>query len=59
MSVVDESLHSEEEPVRTSAMAARELFDDLDAGFTHALSESKRVVALGSEQSAVISHGKG
>lgn len=40
-------------------MAARELFDDLDAGFTHALSESKRVVALGSEQSAVISHGKG
>lgn len=49
VSVLDESLQAEEEPVRTHAMATREMFDDPDAGFAHAWSEAKRVVALGSE----------
>ncbi|RBP67041.1 HEAT repeat protein [Brevibacterium sanguinis] len=59
VSVVDESLRAEEEPVRTHAMATREMIDDPDAGFAHALSEAKRVVALGSEQQARIGQGKG
>lgn len=52
VSVLDGRLQAEEETVRTHAMATREMFTDPDAGFAHALSEAKRVVALGSEESA-------
>lgn len=52
MSVLDGRLQAEEETVRTHAMATRDMFTDPDAGFAHALSEAKRVVALGSEASA-------
>ncbi|MDN5585759.1 MAG: HEAT repeat domain-containing protein [Brevibacterium sp.] len=52
VSVLDGRLQAEEETVRTHAMATREMFTDPDAGFAHALSEAKRVVALGSEASA-------
>ena len=58
VSVVDERLHAEEETVRTHAMATRDMFDDPDAGFAHALNEAKRVVALGSEASVQIGTGK-
>lgn len=49
VSVVDERLHAEDDTVRAHAMATREMFDDPDAGFAHALDAAKRVVALGSE----------
>ena len=52
VSVLDGRLQAEEETVRTHAMATRDMFTDPDAGFAHALSEAKRVVALGSETSA-------
>lgn len=52
VSVLDGRLQAEEETVRTHAMATRDMFTDPDAGFAHALSEAKRVVALGSEASA-------
>lgn len=51
VSVLDGKLQAEEETVRTHAMATRDMFTDPDAGFAHALSEAKRVVALGSELS--------
>ena len=49
VSVVDEKLHAEDDTVRAHAMATRDMFDDPDAGFAHALDAAKRVVALGSE----------
>lgn len=49
VSVVDERLHAEDDTVRAHAMATRDMFDDPDAGFAHALDTAKRVVALGSE----------
>ncbi|MGR6090983.1 HEAT repeat domain-containing protein [Brevibacterium sp. CSND-B09] len=49
VSVVDERLHAEDDTVRAHAMATRDMFDDPDAGFAHALDAAKRVVALGSE----------
>ncbi|SMX82802.1 hypothetical protein BSP239C_01532 [Brevibacterium sp. 239c] len=52
VSVLDERLQAEEETVQTHALATRDMFTDPDAGFAHALSEAKRVVALGSEASA-------
>ncbi|MDN6174374.1 MAG: HEAT repeat domain-containing protein [Brevibacterium sp.] len=52
VSVLDGRLQAEEETVRTHAMATQDMFTDPDAGFVHALSEAKRVVALGSEASA-------
>ena len=52
VSVLDGRLQAEEETVRTHAVATRDMFTDPDAGFAHALSEAKRVVALGSEASA-------
>lgn len=52
VSVLDGRLQAEEETVRTHAMATRDMFTDPDAGFAHALSEAKRMVALGSEESA-------
>lgn len=52
VSVLDGRLQAEEETVRTHAMATRDMFTDPDAGFAHALGEAKRVVALGSEESA-------
>lgn len=52
VSVLDGRLQAEEETVQTHAMATRDMFTDPDAGFAHALSEAKRVVALGSEASA-------
>jgi hypothetical protein len=51
MSVVDESLQAEDDTVRAHTMATRDMFDDPDAGFAHALDAAKRVVALGSEAS--------
>lgn len=52
VSVLDGRLQAEEETVQTHAMATRDMFTDPDADFAHALSEAKRVVALGSEASA-------
>lgn len=52
VSVLDGRLQAEEETVRTHAVATRDMFTDPNAGFAHALSEAKRVVALGSEASA-------
>lgn len=52
VSVLDGRLQAEKETVQTHAMATRDMFTDPDAGFAHALSEAKRVVALGSEASA-------
>ncbi|UVI35846.1 HEAT repeat domain-containing protein [Brevibacterium spongiae] len=49
VSVVDEKLHAEDDTVRAHALATRDMFDDPDAGFAHALDAAKRVVALGSE----------
>ncbi|SDR99953.1 hypothetical protein SAMN04489752_0763 [Brevibacterium siliguriense] len=49
VSVVDEKLQAEDDTVRAHAMATRDMFDDPDAGFAHALDAAKRVVALGSE----------
>jgi HEAT repeat protein len=51
VSVVDERLQAEDDTVRAHAMATRDMFDDPDAGFAHALDAAKRVVALGSEAS--------
>ncbi|WP_166974708.1 HEAT repeat domain-containing protein [Brevibacterium atlanticum] len=51
VSVVDERLHAEDDTVRAYAMATRDMFDDPDAGFAHALDAAKRVVALGFESS--------
>lgn len=59
VSVLDGSLQSEEDTVRLHAMATRDLFHDPDAGFAQALSEAKRVLALGSEASMAIDFGKG
>lgn len=49
VSVVDERLQAEDDTVRAHAMVTRDMFDDPDAGFAHALDAAKRVVALGSE----------
>ncbi|WP_210603609.1 HEAT repeat domain-containing protein [Brevibacterium oceani] len=51
VSVVDERLRAEDDTVRAHAMATRDMFDDPDVGFAHALDAAKRVVALGSETS--------
>ncbi|MGO1263228.1 MAG: HEAT repeat domain-containing protein [Brevibacterium aurantiacum] len=58
VSVVDERLHAEDDTVRAHAMATRDMFDDPDAGFAHALDAAKRVVALGPEASVQIGTGK-
>ncbi|WP_228278286.1 HEAT repeat domain-containing protein [Brevibacterium limosum] len=58
VSVVDERLHAEDDTVRAHAMATRDMFDDPDAGFAHALDAAKRVVALGSEATVQIGTGK-
>lgn len=52
VSVLDESLSAEDDTVRAHAMVTRDMYDDPDAGFAHALSDAKRVVALGSEATA-------
>jgi HEAT repeat protein len=49
VSVVDERVQAEDDTVRAHALATRDMFDDPDAGFAHALDAAKRVVALGSE----------
>lgn len=52
VSVLDERLQSEDDTVRAHAMATRDMFDDPDAGFAHALDAAKRVLALGSGATA-------
>lgn len=58
VSVLDEKLHSEDDTARAHAMATRDMFDDPDAGFAHALDAAKRVLALGSGATAQTDFGK-